>query len=42
MLVMADGEHIKVEVQLAARDANTRKLAAQLGKRPKWVVKDIK
>jgi hypothetical protein len=39
---MASTEHVQVELQLAARDANTRKLAAQLGKRPKWVVKEIR
>jgi hypothetical protein len=39
---MSGSEHAKVELQLAARDANTRKLAAQLGKKPKWLVKDLR
>lgn len=36
------GQHLNVELQLAARDTHTRKLATQLGKRPKWVVKDLR
>jgi hypothetical protein len=39
---MSGSEHVKVELQLAARDANTRKLVDQLGKRPKWLVKDLR
>lgn len=35
-------EHVKIEIQVAARDANTRKLAAQLGKRHKWVAPDVR
>jgi hypothetical protein len=39
---MGEVGHVNVELQLAARDAHTKKLAIQLGKRPKWVVKELK
>jgi hypothetical protein len=35
-------ENVKVEIQLAARDSNTRKLVSQMGKRHKWVATDIR
>lgn len=32
----------RVDVQLAARDAHTRRLVAALGKRHKWLATDIR
>lgn len=38
----ADQGSVKVEIQVAARDSNTRKLVSQMGKRHKWVASDIR
>lgn len=39
---MEGGDCVKVEVQVAARDADTRKLVSEMGKRHKWLASDIR
>lgn len=41
-MVAEEAVLVKVDIQVAARDAETRKMAQQLGKRHKWLAADIR
>lgn len=39
---MVEAGGIRVEIQVAARDANTRMLVSHMGKRHKWIASDVR